>query len=185
MASLARKKDAITLMAFVGIISLVLAFGTLIPPPPAAEAGSYEAWLYLDCINKQVEEGDDFRLQVRKKYHSDWPHKTMRVYWYTDAITADETDYEYMYAVRQSSNGHQSENGKMGRDFHTLEDIVSWVSDPIPFRGRFRVRQTDRTLVIVGRGKAMVAALVPIGARTVAGADQARILQGRASITGR
>ena len=47
----------------------------------------------------------------------------MRVFWYTDSITADETDYEHMYAVRQASNGHQSETGKMGRTFHTLEDI--------------------------------------------------------------
>ena len=112
------------LVALLAVVSLALAFGTLIPPPGTAHASSYEPWLYLNCITKQVEEGDDYTLQVRKRYSSDWPHKTMRVYWYTDAITADETDYEHMHAVRQSSNLHQSDNGKMGRDFHTLEDVI-------------------------------------------------------------
>ena len=69
-----------------------------------------------------MEEGEDFRLEVRKKHDSDWPHPTMRVFWYTDAIAADETDYEHLYAERQSSNGSQSESGVMGRNFHTLDD---------------------------------------------------------------
>ena len=37
--------------------------------------------------------------------------------------------------------------------------------------GLFRVRQTDRTLVMVGRRKARVAALISERARTVAWAD--------------
>ena len=61
---------------------------------------------------------------MRKEYSDDTaPYKKMRVFWYTEAQTTDETDYEYMYAVRQASNGYQSETGKMGRDFHALEDI--------------------------------------------------------------
>ena len=109
--------------ALVGVLSFAIAFGTIIPPPNTAHAGGNEPWLYLECLDDEVDEGDDFRLQVRKKYKSHAPHETMRVFWYTEAITADETDYEYMYAVRQASNGHQSENGKMGRTFHTLEDL--------------------------------------------------------------
>ena len=123
IASTSRRKRATTFLALIGILTLVLAFGTLIPPPRTAEAGSNEPWLYLECQEDVVEEGDDFRLVVRKKYKSESPHETMRVFWYTEAITADETDYEYMYAVRQASNGYQSRTGKMGRDFHTLEDI--------------------------------------------------------------
>ena len=42
----------------------------------------------------------------------------------------------------------------------------------------------DRTLVILGRRKARVAALTPERARTVALANEARILQGRASTAG-
>ena len=42
------------------------------------------------------------------------------------------------------------------------------------------MRQTARTLVIVGRRNAGVAALIPNNARTVAGDHQARISQGRA-----
>ena len=110
------------IVALLAVVSLALAFGTLIPPPYTAHAGSNEPWLYLQCNETDVEEGDDFRLVVRKKYRSESPHETMRVFWYTEAITADETDYEHMYAVRQASNGHQSRTGKMGRDFHTTED---------------------------------------------------------------
>ena len=111
------------LRPIVGVVLFAIAFGTLIPPPSTAHAGGNEPWLYLECLDEEVNEGDDFRLQVRKKYKSHSPHETMRVFWYTEAITADETDYEHMYAVRQASNRHQSETGKMGRTFHTLEDL--------------------------------------------------------------
>ena len=119
----------LAISVLVGVLSLAIAFGTLIPPPNTAHAGGNEPWLYLECLEDVVEEGDDFRLMVRKKYKSDAPHKTMRVFWYTDAGTADETDYEYMYAVRQASNGYQSSTGKMGRDFHTLEDIYPEIDE--------------------------------------------------------
>ena len=102
------------IVALLAVVSLALAFGTLIPPRGTAHAGNNEKWLYLECIEETVDEGDDFRLVVRKKYRSESPHETMRVFWYTDAITADETDYEHMYAVRQASNGYQSRVGKMG-----------------------------------------------------------------------
>ena len=46
------------------------------------------------------------------------------------------------------------------------------------------MRQTDRTLVLRDRRKARVAAPIPDRARTVARANQARILQGRATTTG-
>lgn len=59
---------------------------------------------------------------MNKKYASSWPHPTIRVFWYTEPITADESDYESLYAERQASNGYQSEHGRMGRDFHARED---------------------------------------------------------------
>ena len=38
---------------------------------------------------------------MHKKYSDDTaPYKKMGVFWYTEAQTADETDYEYMCAVR-------------------------------------------------------------------------------------
>ena len=123
LVDLGRRKGTITLLGFVGIITLILTFGTLIPPPNTAHAESSEPWLYMECVENPVEEGDDFRLVVRKKYKDHTaPYKKMRVFWYTEAGTADETDYEYMYAERQASNGYQSRVGKMGRDFHTRED---------------------------------------------------------------
>ena len=110
--------------ALAGVLAFAIAFGTLIPPPNTAHAESSEPWLYIECVEDPVVEGNDFRLVVRKKYKDHTaPYKKMRVFWYTHARTADETDYEHMYAVRQASNGYQSRVGKMGRDFHTEPDI--------------------------------------------------------------
>ena len=89
----------------------------------------------INCLETQVEEGKDFRLEVQKKYKSEWPHETMRVFWYTEEITADESDYERLYAERQSSNGYQSKHGRMGRDFHTLDDVYPKADET--FRVRF------------------------------------------------
>ncbi len=111
------------LVAVLALVSLAIAFGTLIPPPRTAHAGGYEPWLYIQCVEHDVDEGEDFRLVVRKKYKSHSPHETIRGSWYTDAITADEADYEHMDGWTQASNGYQSRVGKMGRDFHTLEDV--------------------------------------------------------------
>ena len=113
-------------MAVVAIVSLaILLSGPLFSPGRAVYAAphrSNEPWLKIKCLEPLVEEGEDFRLEVRKKHDSDWPHPTMRVFWYTDSITADESDYEHLYAERQSSNYSQSESGVMGRNFQTLED---------------------------------------------------------------
>ena len=88
----------------------------------APAASKYEPWLEINCLENVVEEGDDFRLIVNKKFDSDWPHKTIKVWWYTHSITADATDYEHLHQERQASNGSQSRHGRMGRDFHTIED---------------------------------------------------------------
>ena len=113
-------------MAVVAMVSLgILLSGPLFSPGRtvyAAPHRSNEPWLKIKCLEPLVEEGEDFRLEVRKKHESDWPHPTMRVFWYTESITADESDYEHLYAERQSSNSSQSESGVMGRNFQTLED---------------------------------------------------------------
>ena len=81
------------LVALLAIVSLAIAFGTLIPPPSTAHAESSEPWLYIECEEDVVPEGDDFRLVVRKKYKDHTaPYKKIRVFWYTEAGTADETD---------------------------------------------------------------------------------------------
>ncbi len=95
---------------------------TAVTPPRIAEASGYEPWLYLDCVVQEVPEGDDFRLVVRTKYDANAFSKPMSVYWYTDARTADESDYERLYAEGQVSNGYQSKTGKMGRTFFTRKD---------------------------------------------------------------
>ncbi len=114
------------LIALLGILAMALLIGPLSPSHPAAEGSplrdSSEPWLEINCLENVVEEGDDFRLIVNKKFNDDWPYKKMRVFWYTDPITADETDYERLHAEGQASNGYQSKHGRMGRNFHTLED---------------------------------------------------------------
>ena len=121
------KTGTFAMNALIGFLFMVVLAGLLLSPRHTAFADSttksLEPWLEINCLETVVVEGDDFRLLVNKKYDSDWPHPTMRVFWYTFAITADESDYEHLYAERQSSNGSQSKHGRMGRDFHTLEDL--------------------------------------------------------------
>ena len=121
-----RRIGILALAALVGIVLFAFVYEQLATAPPEVFAAPTQAknepWLEINCLETVVEEGEDFRLIVDKKFASGWPHKTMRVFWYTDPITADETDYEHLYAERQSSNGYQSEHGRMGRDFHTRED---------------------------------------------------------------
>ena len=118
------------LLALAGVVAFAIAFVTLIPPPNAVHASSSEPWVYIECEEDPVQEGDDFRLVVRKKYKDHTaPYKKIRVFWYTDPVTADATDYEHMDAVRQASNGHQSKTGKMGRTFHTRDDIYPEIDE--------------------------------------------------------
>ena len=121
------KTSAEALYALLGIVTLAVMAGLLATPRSTAFADSTvkanEPWLEINCLEDIVEEGEDFRLIVYKKFDSDWPHKAMRVFWYTYAITADESDYEYLYAEGQASNGSQSKHGRMGRNFHTIEDV--------------------------------------------------------------
>ena len=120
------RTGAVALLCLLGIIGLAILSAELAVPQgdvSAAPARSaYEPWLEINCLETVVEEGDDFRLIVNKKFDSEWPHKTIKVWWYTHPITADATDYEHLHQERQASNGYQSEHGRMGRNFHTLED---------------------------------------------------------------
>ena len=129
----ARRMGILALAALVGIVLFAFVYEQLATAPPevfaAPAAVGNEPWLEINCLESVVEEGEDFRLLVNKKFDSESPHETMRVFWYTDSITADETDYEHLYAERQASNGYQSKHGRMGRDFHTLEDVYPEIDE--------------------------------------------------------
>ncbi len=152
----ARKIGLMALMALPAIALFAVLTGPLSPPRKAVYAAysassqrANEPWLMINCLETQVKEGEDFRLEVQKKYASAWPHETMRVFWYTQAITADESDYERLYAERQSSNEYQSEHGRMGRDFHTKDDLYPEADET--FRVRFNNsvdRGTDGECII-------------------------------------
>ena len=129
----AQKISVVALFALLGFAAFAVLVGPLSTPRRAVFADSTvkgnEPWLKINCMETVVEEGDDFRLEVYKKYDSDSPHPTMRVFWYTFAITADKSDYEHLYAERQASNSYQSEHGRMGRDFHTKDDLYPEVDE--------------------------------------------------------
>ncbi len=120
------RSGAIALLSLFAIVGFAFVIAQLAAPPGEALAApaavGNEPWIKIVCLVEEVEEGDDFRLRVDKKYDSDWPHESIKVWWYTHPITADETDYEHLYQERQYSNGHQSATGRMGRTFHTIED---------------------------------------------------------------
>ena len=78
-------------------------------PPAAIEdsapPGAYQRWLWLKCVDEEVEEGDSFRLEVRRKGGiPSHLSPTMRVKWYTDVGTADESDY---HALGRRNAGKQ------------------------------------------------------------------------------
>ena len=131
------KIGLLAVMGLMAVAALAILLGGAAPSRTAyaAPARANEPWLEIKCIETLVEEGEDFRLEVRKKYDSNWPHPTMRVFWYTEAITADKTDYERLHAERQASNRSQSESGRMGRNFKTLEDQYPEIDET--FRVKF------------------------------------------------
>ena len=108
--------------------------GSDTPADSTSTANGYEPNLWLKCLDKEVEEGDDYRLEVRRKGGFGSDIKTMRVYWYTDPITADETDYHPLDRNRQASNGYQSRIGKMGRDFYTRQDQYPEIDETFKVR---------------------------------------------------
>ena len=61
---------------------------------PAKVQASSEPRVEINCLETQVEEGEDFRLIVIEKFDSEGPYKRVSAFWYTNPITADESDYE-------------------------------------------------------------------------------------------
>ena len=108
--------------------------GSDTPADSTSTAKGYEPNLWLKCLDEEVEEGDDYRLEVRRKGGFDSDTKTMRVYWYTDPITADGTDYHPLDRNRQASNGYQSRIGEMGRDFYTRQDQYPEIDETFKVR---------------------------------------------------
>ena len=134
----ARRISVLTCLALVGLVAIAIMveqFATASPEVFAAPAqAKNEPWLKIKCLDTEVVEGDDFRLEVRAKYDTDAFSPTIQVFWYTVPITADASDYEHQYAEGQASNAYQSRTGKMGRDFHTLEDLYPEASETFKVR---------------------------------------------------
>ena len=111
--------------------ALVLALAVLVGflAPITTVHAEWEEHLWLRCdddgdaATREVEEGEDYRVEVRAKHETTgFP---IKVYWYTDAGTADEKDYPGMNGVGQAANRSQNSDGRMGRDLQTTEDSFS------------------------------------------------------------
>ena len=119
----------VALYVLLGLLTLAVMAGLLATPHSTVFADSTvkgtSAWLQMECLTTRVVEGDDFELKVRRTYSSDGFRPTMRVYWHTTPMTAGESDYEHLDAVRQVSNGYETLMGEMDRTFHTKSDPYS------------------------------------------------------------
>ena len=125
------------LMGLVGAAALAILLGG---PRSVAHAGSdskIDPWpsLEIACLETLVEEGEEVRLEVRATQVPDWLYARMRVFWYTEAITADASDYKHLQGVQQESTWEEADLGAMGRDFRTLEDNYPEIDET--FRVRF------------------------------------------------
>ena len=86
---MARKMGLYALATLLAVISVAILSGPFATPQRAVHAANLrgnEPWLMINCIQTEVEEGESFWLEVQKKYKSEWPHETMRVFWYTEEI---------------------------------------------------------------------------------------------------
>lgn len=123
-----RRIGTLTLMALIAVILLTLLVDRCATSLPGAFAATVQSssgpWLDLECLETRVREGDDFNLEVHRKYASGHFMPSMRVSWYTTAITADERDYQGLYGAPQRSNILESQSGKMARKFQTLGDYL-------------------------------------------------------------
>ena len=96
-----------------------------------------------DAATREVEEGEDYRVEVRAKHEATgFP---IKVYWYTDAGTADEKDYPGMNGVGQAANRSQNSDGRMGRDLQTTEDNFSEKQEQFTLRFENASNSDDAT----------------------------------------
>lgn len=76
--------SAITLLSLLAVIILAIVIAQLFAPRgevlAAPSAVGNEPWIEIACLTNHVEEGDDFRLAVHKKFDSEWPHETIKVF---------------------------------------------------------------------------------------------------------
>ena len=111
----ASKPSRLVVVALLVLLGSLLGLAAQDPP----DASAYASSVAIECSDDHTSEGDDFRLHVTNEGSSYFGTTTIKVYWTTDAGTADESDYEPLHREGQASNRSQSRNGRMGRTFHT------------------------------------------------------------------
>ena len=108
---------AMAILALATLIALVWATGSLDPRPASADDARY----YLDCPTTEVREGENVEVfLVRVTNHN---HTTKYwAYWYTDAGTADETDYVHQSTGKVWTTDAEAAADRDGRVFRTRTD---------------------------------------------------------------
>ena len=108
---------ALAVLALATLIALVWATGSFDPRPAAADDARY----YLDCPTTEVREGENVEVfLVRVTNHN---HTTKYwAYWYTDAGTADETDYVHQSSGKVWTTDAEAAADRDGRVFRTRND---------------------------------------------------------------
>ncbi len=117
----ASKPFRLAVLALLFILGFFVSLAVQDPP----DASAYASSVAIECSDDHTTEGDTFRLHATNEGSSYFGTTTIKVYWTTDAGTADESDYEPLHSEGQASNRSQSRNGRMGRTFHTKEDEFS------------------------------------------------------------
>ena len=119
------KAARIALLSLLVLLGSVLALAVQDPP----DASAYAGWVTIECDDDHTSEGDRFRLHIVTGEPSNLRGETIKVYWSTEAGTADESDYEPLHREGQASNRFQSRNARMGRNFNTTEDVYSELTE--------------------------------------------------------
>ncbi len=95
----------------------------------APATGKYDPSREIGCPAAHVKKGDDFRMAAYKKFDSEWPRETMKVWRNTHPTTADQTNYERLRQVRQPSTGSESKHGGMTSAFRARDGNFSEIDE--------------------------------------------------------
>lgn len=124
----ASRRWKIGLLALMALMAAA-ALGILFSAPASTAHASSDVEIYpwpaveIACVETLVEEGEDFTLGVRATHNPDWLYTRMRVLWFTEAGSADESDYEHISGALQVTTWPEADVGEMVRDFHTTDDL--------------------------------------------------------------
>ena len=97
----------------------------------------------LHCGDGRVEEGDSKRVRVQIVEHDPWNPE--EVWWYTEAGTADESDYPVLDGVKEGFSFEEHDADRLYRNIHTTEDIYPELDETFTLRIGNQDNTSDKT----------------------------------------